>query len=215
MAGQEERIIMSAKAFDLTEKVLLVDTGSIDDAIEIATNYRKVAQQFIDSTHLQNGNDSMDVSIDKQSGKTGEAREQKNYRQGIHYLGKAIKLLDAFHSKYPHDKDLLKKLSEIYSDLAFYSMFLKNRKDYEDVLDLSKTAIHLDTSNHIAYTNLALGYMFTRNYAKADSIYSNFHTLKLDFCSDFDALTRERIIPVNDAELQKQIMRIRRKTCGK
>lgn len=61
-------------------------------------------------------------------------------------------------------------LSTDYGNLSFYSLFV-DKPDFANVIETAQQGLSLDSTNDFIYTNLALGYLLTRNYVKARDIY--------------------------------------------
>ena len=218
--NDSERIIKNIGAYELTQRILLVDTASLTDAILISSKYREIAVQFINPAQLQKGSDSLSKLVN--SRKPTMAPQQKKYAEAIRYLKKGEALLASFKKKYPTDKVLLDMLSDFYSRIAFYQFFIKDQKDYADAMRYAKLAFDLDSNNIINYTNLALGYLFNKQFQNAERIYFTYGNNNLPrasklrklFCDDFEALSREGILPISDQQLQQEISRIRSTICS-
>lgn len=90
---------------------------------------------------------------------------------------------------------------------SFYAIF---EKQYAEAETYSKEALEVDSTNHIAYSNLAAALLFQGKYLEAEKIYSQYKSeLKEGFLSDFDEFSKTGVIPKNregDVEKIKQLL---------
>lgn len=109
---------------------------------------------------------------------------------------------------YQSDKSNYKEqLNGILVNQSFYAIF---EKQYAEAETYSKEALEVDSTNHIAYSNLAAALLFQGKYLEAEKIYSQYKSeLKEGFLSDFDEFSKTGVIPKNregDVEKIKQLL---------
>lgn len=99
------------------------------------------------------------------------------------------------------------QLNGILVDQSFYAIF---EKQYAESETYSKEALEVDSTKHIAYSNLAAALLFQGKYLEAETIYSQYKAeLKGGFLSDFEEFAKMGVIPKNreeDVEKIKQIL---------
>ena len=109
---------------------------------------------------------------------------------------------------YQSDKSNYKEqLNGILVNQSFYAIF---EKQYAEAETYSKEALEVDSTNHIAYSNLAAALLFQGKYLEAEKIYSQYKSeLKEGFLSDFEEFSKTGVIPKNregDVEKIKQLL---------
>ena len=109
---------------------------------------------------------------------------------------------------YQSDKSNYKEqLNGILVNQSFYAIF---EKQYAEAETYSKEALEVDSTNHIAYSNLAATLLFQGKYLEAEKIYSQYKSeLKEGFLSDFEEFSKTGVIPKNregDVEKIKQLL---------
>ena len=120
------------------------------------------------------------------------------YKQNIHLL----------KTLYQSDKsNYTELLNGILVAQSFYAIF---EKQYAEAETYSREALEVDSTKHIAYSNLAAALLFQGKYLEAEKIYRQYKAeLKEGFLSDFDEFSKTGVIPKNregDVEKIKQIL---------
>ena len=108
---------------------------------------------------------------------------------------------------YQSDKSYYTELlNGILVDQSFYSIF---EKQYAEAEAYSKEALEVDSTKHIAYSNLAAALLFQGKYQEAENIYRQYKSeLKEGFFSDFEEFTKAGVIPKNREEEVEKIKRM-------
>lgn len=97
-------------------------------------------------------------------------------------------------------------LNAILISQSFYSIF---EKQYAEAEAYSKEALEVDSTKHIAYSNLAAALLFQGKYQEAEKIYRQYKPeLKEGFLSDFEEFTKAGMIPKNREEDVEKIKKI-------
>ena len=98
-------------------------------------------------------------------------------------------------------------LNDILVSQSFYSIF---EKQYVEAENYSKEALEVDSTKHVAYSNLAAALLFQGKYQEAEKIYRQYKSeLKEGFLSDFEEFSKAGVIPKNreeDVEKIKQLL---------
>ncbi|MEO6893632.1 MAG: WD40 repeat domain-containing protein [Ginsengibacter sp.] len=133
-----------------------------------------------------------------------------SYQNKEVYFNQIVDIANRYkNSQSQHD------LSTDYGNLAFYSFFVK---DFNNALKYALKGIYLDSTNDYIYTNLALGYLFTNQFAKAEEVYNRFKNKRISdrqmlfrdgFKQDFRDLETNGIINKNDYEIYDEVEKIR------
>ena len=127
-----------------------------------------------------------------------------------------------YATAYTYNKELLPLLKANYDDDAVkwkvvYSGQLLSQSFYANVLGKfeegelhSLEALKVDSTQHLAYTNLAAAYLLQGKYEAAEKLYRQYKSeLKEGFLSDFDELAKAGVIPAErmaDAEKIKKML---------
>ncbi|HKH63274.1 MAG TPA: hypothetical protein VKA49_20675, partial [Flavitalea sp.] len=100
------------------------------------------------------------------------SKAKRDYRILIEFLLENISIQESQLKLQPQSKKLRKQLSDYYWPLSYYQLFIK---DYNESAIVSATkGLELYPANDVINTNLALGYLLTGQFSKADSIYRRF-----------------------------------------
>ena len=131
--------------------------------------------------------------------------QEKKYSQAYLCFEQNIHLLKTL---YQSDKSNYKEqLNGILVDQSFYAIF---EKQYAEAETYSREALEVDSTKHIAYSNLAAALLFQGKYFEAETIYSQYKSeLKEGFLSDFEEFSKTGVIPKNregDVEKIKQLL---------
>lgn len=131
--------------------------------------------------------------------------QEKKYSQAYLCFEQNIHLLKTL---YQSDKSNYKEqLNGILVDQSFYAIF---EKQYAEAEVYSREALEVDSTKHIAYSNLAAALLFQGKYLEAEKIYRQYKAeLKEGFLSDFDEFSKTGVIPKNregDVEKIKQLL---------
>ena len=122
-----------------------------------------------------------------------------------------------YATAYTYNKELLPLLKDNYSEEAVkwkvvYSGQLLSQSFYANVLGKfeegelhSLEALKVDSTQHLAYTNLAAAYLLQGKYQAAEKLYRQYkRELKEGFLSDFDELAKAGVIPAErKADVEK------------
>ena len=122
-----------------------------------------------------------------------------------------------YATAYTYNKELLPLLKNNYSEEAVkwkvvYSGQLLSQSFYANVLGKfeegelhSLEALKVDSTQHLAYTNLAAAYLLQGKYQAAEKLYRQYKSeLKEGFLSDFDELAKAGVIPAErKADVEK------------
>lgn len=131
--------------------------------------------------------------------------QEEKYSQAYLCFKQNIPLLKTL---YQSDKsNYTELLNSILVSQSFYAIF---EKQYAEAEVYSREALEVDSTKHIAYSNLAAALLFQGKYLEAEKIYRQYKAeLKEDFLSDFDEFSKTGGIPKNregDVEKIKQIL---------
>ena len=131
--------------------------------------------------------------------------QEKIYSKAYSCFKQNIPLLKTL---YQSDKSNYKEqLNGILVNQSFNAIF---EKQYAESETYSKEALEVDSTKHIAYSNLAAALLFQGKYQEAEKIYRQYKAeLKDGFLSDFEEFTKTGVIPKNreeDVERIKQLL---------
>ena len=131
--------------------------------------------------------------------------QEKKYSQAYQCFKRNIPLLKTL---YQSDKNnYTELLKSILVSQSFYSIF---EKQYIEAENYSKEALEVDSTKHVAYSNLAAALLFQGKYQEAEKIYRQYKSeLKEGFLSDFEEFSKAGVIPKNreeDVERIKQLL---------
>ena len=98
-------------------------------------------------------------------------------------------------------------LATDYGALAFYKLFVK---DFNGAIEYAQKGLETDSSLHWINTNLALGYLFNKQFTESDKIYVKYRDeLKLSFLQDFLALENAGMLPRKEEDVTIKIKKVR------
>ena len=122
--------------------------------------------------------------------------QEKKYSQAYQCFKRNIPLLKTL---YQSDKsNYTELLNDIFVSQSFYSIF---EKQYTEAEIYSKEALEVDSTKHVAYSNLAAALLFQGKYQEAEKIYRQYKSeLKEGFLSDFEEFSKAGVIPKNREE---------------
>lgn len=131
--------------------------------------------------------------------------QEKKYSQAYLCFKQNIPLLKTL---YQSDKsNYTELLNGVLVDQSFYAIF---EKQYAEAETYSREALEVDSTKHIAYSNLAAALLFQGKYLEAEKIYRQYKAeLKEGFLSDFEEFSKTGVIPKNregDVEKIKQLL---------
>ena len=131
--------------------------------------------------------------------------QEKKYSQAYQCFKRNIPLLKTL---YQSDKsNYIELLNGILVSQSFFAIF---EKQYTEAENYSKEALKVDSTRHVAYSNLAAALLFQGKYQEAEKIYRQYKSeLKEDFLSDFEEFSKAGVIPKNreeDVEKIKQLL---------
>ena len=107
--------------------------------------------------------------------------------------------IPSLRTLYQSDKsNYIELLNGILVSQSFYSIF---EKQYIEAENYSKEALEVDSTKHVAYSNLAAALLFQGKYQEAEKIYRQYKSeLKEGFLSDFEEFSKAGVIPKNREE---------------
>ena len=107
--------------------------------------------------------------------------------------------IPSLRTLYQSDKsNYIELLNGILVSQSFYSIF---EKQYIEAENYSKEALEVDSTKHVAYSNLAAALLFQGKYQEAEKIYRQYKSeLKEAFFSDFEEFSKAGVIPKNREE---------------
>ena len=131
--------------------------------------------------------------------------KQEKYSQAYQCFKRNIPLLKTL---YQSDKNNYTELLKgILVSQSFFAIF---EKQYTEAEIYSKEALEVDSTKHVAYSNLAAALLFQGKYQEAEKIYRQYKSeMKEDFLSDFEEFSKAGVIPKNreeDVEKIKQLL---------
>ena len=131
--------------------------------------------------------------------------QEKKYSQAYQCFKQNIPLLKTLYQlKNSNYTELLKG---ILVSQSFFAIF---EKQYTEAENYSKEALEVDSTKHVAYSNLAAALLFQGKYQEAEKIYRQYKSeMKEDFLSDFEEFSKAGVIPKNreeDVEKIKQLL---------
>ena len=131
--------------------------------------------------------------------------KQEKYSQAYQCFKRNIPLLKTL---YQSDKsNYTELLNDIFVSQSFYSIF---EKQYTEAEKYSREVLEVDSTKHVAYSNLAAALLFQGKYQEAEKIYRQYKSeLKEDFLSDFEEFSKAGVIPKHreeDVEKIKQLL---------
>ena len=131
--------------------------------------------------------------------------QEKKYSQAYQCFKRNIPLLKTL---YQSDKsNYTELLNDIFVSQSFYSIF---EKQYTEAEKYSREVLEVDSTKHVAYSNLAAALLFQGKYQEAEKIYRQYKSeLKEGFLSDFEEFSKAGVIPKNreeDVEKIKQLL---------
>ena len=131
--------------------------------------------------------------------------QEKKYSKAYQCFKQNIPLLKTLYQlKNSNYTELLKG---ILVSQSFFAIF---EKQYTEAENYSKEALEVDSTKHVAYSNLAAALLFQGKYQEAEKIYRQYKSeLKEGFLSDFEEFSKAGVIPKNreeDVEKIKQLL---------
>ena len=131
--------------------------------------------------------------------------KQEKYSQAYQCFKQNIPLLKTLYQS--DNGNYTELLNDIFVSQSFYSIF---EKQYVEAEIYSKEALEVDSTKHVAYSNLAAALLFQGKYQEAEKIYRQYKSeMKEDFLSDFEDFSKAGVIPKNreeDVEKIKQLL---------
>ena len=124
----------------------------------------------------------------------------KDYANVYTYNKELLPLLKA---NYGEDADKWK--TDYNGKLISQSFYANLLGKFEEGELLSLEALKVDSTQHLAYTNLAAAYLLQGKYQAAEKLYRQYKSeLKEGFLSDFDELAKAGVIPAErKADVEK------------
>ncbi|HVG42469.1 MAG TPA: tetratricopeptide repeat protein, partial [Chitinophagaceae bacterium] len=132
----------------------------------------------------------------------------KDYKEATIYFNKKVTVFEALQKRKPNAGMYHYDIARTYTSLAYYAVLSSK---YSEAIQLSKKAIAADPSYSLAYTNLALAYLFLKNYKEAETIYTTYkEELYYPFMQDLEDLEKEGVITKGNTELYNQVLKIKK-----
>ena len=129
----------------------------------------------------------------------------KDYATAYTYNKELLPLLKA---NYGEDADKWK--TDYHGKLISQSFYANLLGKFEEGEHYSLEALKVDSTQHLAYTNLAAAYLLQGKYEAAEKLYRQYKSeLKEGFLSDFDELAKAGVIPAErmaDVEKIKKML---------
>jgi WD40 repeat protein len=145
-------------------------------------------------------------------------RNQRDYELVIESLADNVNQLEAHLKNHQDNSEVKQELSDYYWTLSYYQLFIP--KYNLTAIESVKRGIHLYPLNDGMNTNMALAYLLTRQFEKADSIYlayrdKNYSSrsrtkFKDSFLGDFDALEKAGIITKQKPDIYNHMLYIKK-----
>ena len=131
--------------------------------------------------------------------------QEKKYSRAYQCFKQNIPLLKTLYQS--DNGNYTELLNDIFVSQSFYSIF---EKQYTEAENYSREALKVDSTKHVAYSNLAAALLFQGKYQEAENIYRQYKSeLKEGFLSDFEEFSKAGVIPKNreeDVEKIKQLL---------
>ena len=122
--------------------------------------------------------------------------QEKKYSRAYQCFKQNIPLLKTLYQS--DNGNYTELLNDIFVSQSFYSIF---EKQYVEAEIYSKEALEVDSTKHVAYSNLATALLFQGKYQEAETIYRQYKSeLKDGFLSDFEEFSKAGVIPKNREE---------------
>lgn len=122
--------------------------------------------------------------------------QEKKYSQAYQCFKQNIPLLKTLYQL--KNSDYIELLKGILVSQSFFAIF---EKQYIEAENYSKEALEVDSTKHVAYSNLAAALLFQGKYQEAEKIYRQYKSeLKEGFLSDFEEFSKAGVIPKNREE---------------
>ncbi len=131
-------------------------------------------------------------------------------------INENIELLRNQNKNDPKNTALARRLSVSYNDLSFHLLFIKN---YDKSIEACNEGLAADPTNVIIYTNLALAYLLSKNFAEAEKIYNGFKdkwiqsialSFRDGFLQDFGDLKRAGVITDKEKVIYDKVEEIQK-----
>ena len=131
--------------------------------------------------------------------------QEKKYSQAYQCFKQNIPLLKTLYQL--KNSDYTELLKGILVSQSFFAIF---EKQYTEAENYSKEALKVNSTKHVAYSNLAAALLFQGKFQEAEKIYRQYKSeLKEGFLSDFEEFSKAGVIPKNreeDVEKIKQLL---------
>ena len=122
--------------------------------------------------------------------------QEKKYSQAYQCFKQNIPLLKTLYQL--KNSDYIELLKGILVSQSFFAIF---EKQYIEAENYSREALEVDSTKHVAYSNLAAALLFQGKYQEAEKIYRQYKSeLKEGFLSDFEEFSKAGVIPKNREE---------------
>ncbi|MDB5087823.1 MAG: hypothetical protein JWR09_1817, partial [Mucilaginibacter sp.] len=140
---------------------------------------------------------------------------EPNYKMAVSCLKHGINLAQAFLKKSPANTVLKDQLANSFGDLSWYALFTK---EPNTAIWAAKNAGVFGKQYDWVNTNLALGYLLSGDFDKAEQVYRAYKdkfkgnglgTFKADFLNDLKSISDAGIINLKDKKMSAEIIRIK------
>ncbi len=205
----------------------MISSNDKSELLEAANYY--LAQRFNPDNYLPALNHSKEIYYKLLGMSDADSYEQGDYTQTILIINdylyaigsetlfannvKCLKENIAIEEKYFAKSVDVRRLSTYYGNLSWNSFFVK---DFQTALDAAKKGLSIDKTNGFIVTNLALGYLFTKDFNSAERVYGDYKDKTYDvnvlykdsFKDDIQNLTKHHIIDPADKEIYGEVQHI-------
>lgn len=133
---------------------------------------------------------------------------RKNYSGLLHFYANELSFLKTLKPDSTLTEQRLNRAKAgNFVNQSYFKLFVG---DFKGAIDDSYTARKYDATDTILYTNMALGYLLSGQFEKAQEIYTTYKkTLRDSFLQDFAALESEGILPAKEAAINENVRKIK------
>jgi hypothetical protein len=178
------------KKFEVLAKTLdSRDFLNIEQAIYIGNNLSQISNYFYEAS--------------------------RDYKTAEKYSGLRVDLLKGFHNNFPRNELLRKELTFAYWDHSWNQLFTS---DFNGTISSAQAGLRVYPNLNGINTNLALGYLLTEQFEKADEIYRNYkdssfsqstRRFRQSFLKDLDDI-KPIVGSMNNERINKEVKRVRK-----
>lgn len=167
--------------------------GTIYNATQRLTDCEiilKAAQKIYERLSRNNPEQYNAYLADARSNLSDVYSQQNKYNEAYDILKKLIPLVREF---YNHGADIEELLSNKLTNLSFYANIIGK---FDEGEKYSKESLAVDSTDHLAYTNLAAALLMQGRYVEAEKLYLQFKSeFKDGFLDDLNIFAEHGVIP--------------------